>query len=106
MANIDEIRKMRLKKLKAIERAGFLAYPGEIKRTHSCKEATDKFKELSKSLKEIVLAGRIMSQRQHGGLVFCHIFDGTAEIQILFKKDRLGEKNSNFFLGNSVVGGF
>jgi lysyl-tRNA synthetase class 2 len=47
-----------------------------------------------------------MSLREHGGLVFCHIRDGSAQIQVLFKKDRLGEKSYKFFLDNFDIGDF
>lgn len=106
MATIDEIRKNRIKKLKAIESAGVLAYPGQTKRTHTCEQALEEFGKLSRAKKEIVLAGRIISLREHGGLVFCHIEDGFGKIQILFKKDRLGEKNYEFFLNNFDIGDF
>jgi len=106
MATIDEIRKNRFKKIKAIESAGFLVYPGETKKTHSCEEALEDFSKLSRSKKEIILAGRIISLRGHGGLVFCNIEDGSGEIQVLFKKDRLGEKNYEFFLNNFDIGDF
>ena len=106
MATIDEIRKNRLKKLKAIESAGFLVYPGETKRSHICSQAVEDFSKLSRSKKEIILAGRIISLRGHGGLVFCNIEDGSGEIQVLFKKDRLGEKNYEFFLNNFDIGDF
>ena len=106
MATIDEIRKNRLKKLKAIESVGFLVYPGETKRSHTCSQAIEDFSKLSRSKKEIILAGRIISLREHGGLVFCHIEDGSGKIQILFKKDRLGEKNYEFFLNNFDIGDF
>ena len=106
MATIDEIRKNRIKKLKAIEVAGFLAYPGQTKRTHNCREALKDFNKLIRAKKEIILAGRIMSLRQHGGLVFSNIKDGTGQVQILFKKDRLGEKGYQFFLDNFDIGDF
>jgi len=106
MASIDEIRKNRLKKLKTIKSAGLLAYPGQTKRTHTCAEALESFTKLSRSKKEIVLVGRLMSQRQHGGLVFSNIKDGTDQIQALFKKDKLGEKGYQFFLNNFDIGDF
>ena len=106
MNTIEEIRKNRLKKLKAIESAGFLAFPGQTKRTHTCLETLEQFGKLSRLKKETILAGRIMSLREHGGLVFCHISDGSGKIQILFKKDRLGEKGYNFFLENFDIGDF
>ena len=106
MNTIEEIRKNRLKKLKAIESAGFSAFPGQTKRTHACLEALEQFGKLSRLKKEIILAGRILSLRQHGGLVFSHIKDGTAKIQLCFKKDKLGEKNFQFFLENFDIGDF
>lgn len=106
MATIDEIRKNRVRKLKRIENAGFLAYPGQTKRTHTCKEALESFSKLARMKKEIILAGRIMSLRQHGGLVFSNIEDGSFEIQVLFKKNRMGEKSFQFFLDNFDIGDF
>jgi lysyl-tRNA synthetase class 2 len=106
MATIDEIRKTRTKKLKAIESAGFLAYPGQIKRTHTCKDALKNFSKLTLAKKEIFLVGRIMTKRQHGGLTFSHIEDGSGKIQVSFKKDRLGERGYKFFLENFDIGDF
>jgi len=106
MATIEEIRKNRMKKLKAIECAGFSAYPGQTKRTHTCSEALKDFSKLTRSKKEIVLTGRIMSLRRHGGLIFCHIKDGTDQIQLSFKKDKLGEKSFQFFAENFDIGDF
>jgi len=104
MASIDEIRKIRLKKLKSIQSAGLLAYPVETRRTHTSKEALDDFKNLSK--KEVFLVGRIMSLRQHGGLIFLNIEDGFGKIQILLKKDGLGPKGYQFFLDHFDIGDF
>ncbi len=106
MATIDEIRKNRLKKLKAIENAGLLAYPSQMKRTHTCREALENFAKFSRGKKEIVLDGRIRSLRQHGGLVFAHIKDGSDRIQVSLKRDKLGEKSFQFFLDNFDIGDF
>jgi len=106
MSAIEEIRKNRIAKLRAIEAAGILAYPGKIKRTHDCKSAVDNFKKLSSGLKEVILAGRIISQRQHGGLVFCDIKDESGKIQILLKKDGIGEAGFKFFIDNFDIGDF
>ncbi len=106
MAQIDEIRKAKLRKLNAIISAGFSAYPQDTKRTHNCAEAQKSFNQLSRLKKEIILAGRIMALRQHGGLTFLHIQDGASKIQVALKKDRVGEKNYKFFLDNFEVGDF
>ena len=77
MATIDELKKVRAGKLKAIGKAGVLAYPAKTKRTHSISEALENFSKLLKSKKEIVLAGRIMALRSHGGATFFDIQDGS-----------------------------
>ncbi|MBZ9578663.1 lysine--tRNA ligase [Patescibacteria group bacterium] len=104
MATIDELRKIRLQKLKVIEKAGFLAYPVETKRTHKISKALKDFTRLSRLKKEIILTGRIKSQRVHGGATFLHIEDGTGKIQVYFRKDRLGERSYQFFLDNFDIG--
>jgi len=103
MATIDEIRNTRLKKLKAIEAAGNLAYPVFSKRTQTIGEVLDNFSKIKKT---IVLAGRLMSLRGHGGLVFGNIQDATGKIQAMFKKDKLGDKEFQFFADNFDVGDF
>ncbi len=106
MATVDELRKSRLKKLEAIEKAGFLTYPLRTKRTHSVSETLRDFSSLAHSKKEVVLVGRIRSLREHGGSTFLHIEDGSGRIQAYFKKDRLGEKCYKFFLDNFDIGDF
>lgn len=106
MSTIDELRKARLEKLEAIKKAGFLAYPAISKRTHQTSEALKDFAKLSKQKKEIILAGRIKSQRGHGGVTFFDIEDDSGKIQALLKKDGVGEKSYQFFLDNFDIGDF
>jgi len=101
MARIDEIRKSRIKKLKAIESAGFSAYPVFVKKTHSISEV---LKNFSKIKKDVVLAGRIMSFREHGGLLFFHIEEGNSSIQVMLRKNKIGPKGFKFFLDNFETG--
>ncbi len=119
MSSIDEIRKVRLQKLKSLKDSGLLAYPAKTKRTHSIAEALEKFSKLSKSKKEIVLAGRIMALRGHGGATFLDLYDGSSsqilrgkiwedkgKIQGLIKQDNLGEKGYQFFIDHFDIGDF
>ncbi len=106
MATIDEIRKTRIKKLEAIKRAGILPYPEITKRTHTITDALKGFNSISRSKKEVILVGRIKSQRGHGGSIFFDIEDGTGKIQGFLKKDRVGEKSYKFFLDNFDIGDF
>jgi lysyl-tRNA synthetase class 2 len=104
MSNIEDLRKVRLEKLRNLEKAGINPYPAEISRTHTNKEALDNFKKLKN--KKITLVGRIRSVREHGGSTFCHIEDGSTEIQIYLKKDKVGDKQYKLFLENIDIGDF
>ncbi|MDO8436426.1 MAG: lysine--tRNA ligase [bacterium] len=106
MAIINEIRKIRLKKLEAIQKTGILAFPEKTKRTHQIAEPLKDFSRLSRLKKEIILAGRIKSLRGHGGSIFFDIEDGSGSIQIFLRKDRVGEKRYQFFLANFDIGDF
>jgi len=106
MATIDELRKIRIKKLEAIKKAGFLAYPAKVKRTHKITEALKGFSNLARVKKEIILVGRIRSLREHGKATFLHFEDGTGKIQAYFREDRIGEKGYKFFLDNFDIGDF
>jgi len=106
MATIDEIGNNRLRKLENLKKAGIFAYPEKTKRTHSIAEALKEFNSLIRSKKEIVLAGRIRSLRDHGKATFIHLEDGSGKIQALFREDRLGTKGYRFFLDNFDIGDF
>src|SRR3989339_1513778 len=104
MPTIEELRKTRIEKLKKLEAAGLLAYPAKTKRTNSIAEVLKDFSKLSKSKKPVVLAGRIMAQRGHGGATFLDINDGSdlpaqaGKIQVIIKEDKIGAKGYQFFL--------
>lgn len=71
----------------------------------------ENFSKLSKAKKEIVLAGRILAMRGHGGATFLDINDGsgTAEnskIQGLIKEDKVGEHGYQFFIDHFDIGDF
>ena len=106
MPTIEELRETRLRKLNAVEKAGFLAYPATTKRTHSISEVLDSFSKLLKSNKTIILAGRIMAQRGHGGATFLDIDDGSSKMQVILKEDKLGEKGYKFFVDHFDIGDF
>jgi len=98
MPTIEELRKTRLEKLKKLEHSGLLAYPAKTNRTHTIAEALKNFSKFSKAKKRVILAGRIMAMRGHGGATFLDINDGTEKIQAIIKEDKLGEKGYKFFL--------
>lgn len=102
MSSIDEIRDTRIKKLKLLEARGINSYPAESKREISLKEAVLNFDILEKNNKDSKwIAGRIMSIRGQGAIIFITLYDGTANFQGLIKKDILGDEKFNFW--NEVV---
>ena len=104
MAGIEDLRAARMQKLERLQKAGFLAYPGVLKRTHTVIQVLDDFAKLAKSLKEVVVVGRVRTLREHGGSAFFHIEDGSGQLQAYAKKDRLGEKAYELFLNTFEVG--
>jgi lysyl-tRNA synthetase, class II len=101
---INNIKKARLEKLKAIKKAGHNPYPIESKRTHVIEGTLSEFKALCRSKTKLFLVGRIMSVREHGGSTFINIEDATGRIQGYLKEDKLGEKQYRFFLDNFDIG--
>jgi lysyl-tRNA synthetase class 2 len=85
MASQEELREVRLEKKKKLEDLGINPYPSKSHRTHSLKEAVDLFDKLKDE--EIIISGRIMSQRGQGAILFLDLFDGTDKFQIVLRKD-------------------
>jgi len=106
MSSLQTLYQTRLKKLKEIQKKGFNPYPLKCSRTHTCLEVIQNFKKLTQTKKEITLAGRLISIREHGGSTFAHLEDGTAKFQLYFKRDILGPEKYQFFLDNFDLGDF
>ncbi|MSU55360.1 MAG: lysine--tRNA ligase [Candidatus Taylorbacteria bacterium] len=105
MASIEEIRNNRLIKLNALKEAGINPYPTKTNRSCDLKDATEKFEKLSKN-SNVFLAGRIMSLRPQGGLIFMTLDDGSGRFQGLLKSDEISETVFNLFLSNVDIGDF
>lgn len=103
---LDEIRKTKIEKVKALRKAGIDPYPAVSKRTHSVDEALANFDELAASQREIVLAGRVMAKREHGGSVFFDFNDGSGKIQGFIKEDTVGKEKFEQFKESFDIGDF
>ena len=82
---IDDLIKERLKKLSQLKKAGINPYPASVKRTLLICEALKKFSAKGGS----ALAGRLLSWRDQGGVIFADIADESGKIQLVLKKDTL-----------------
>jgi lysyl-tRNA synthetase class 2 len=96
MSSLQEIIDSRKKKLELLKAKGHDPYPASSLREYSNEETLKAFNKLSKKAK-ITLAGRVMSLRPHGGLLFFNVFDGTANFQCLVKEDVVGKDSFSLF---------
>jgi lysyl-tRNA synthetase, class II len=85
MASLEEIRAGRIEKLKLLQEKGIDPYPATTNRDYTNKETVDKFEEIEKAGKTIFLAGRILSLRSQGKIIFFNFDDGTAIFQGFMK---------------------
>src|SRR3990167_10197079 len=101
MSSIDEIRNTRIKKLELLRQADINPYPADSKKELSLQEALGRFAELQGKKESKWVAGRIMSIRGQGKIIFITLYDGTASFQGLLKEDVLGKEMFGLF--NDVI---
>src|SRR3989338_9024709 len=87
---LDEIRKVKIEKLEKLRKAGIDPYPASTRRSMSVAEAVQNFDKLSEAKDEVILAGRMMARREHGGSIFFDMDDGSGRIQGFIKEDVVG----------------
>jgi lysyl-tRNA synthetase class 2 len=83
MANEKELKEVRIEKREKLESLGINPYPSKCDKTHDIISVIDNFKEGE----EVTLAGRVMSLRGQGSIMFSDIYDGTGKFQIVLKED-------------------
>lgn len=96
---LENLQKIRLKKLNNIKRLGVNPYPAKFDRKQTIALA------LKMMGKKVVVAGRLRSLRPHGKITFADLEDGSGRMQLLFRESSLkGEKYD--FLNNLDLGDF
>lgn len=85
MAQIDEIRKDREATLAKVRELGWDPYASKYEKKHTVAEA------ISMDGQEVQTAGRIVSSRTHGNIVFMDLRDSSGKIQLFFQKDVLSD---------------
>jgi len=94
---LQDIIQNRKKKLENFTKKGISPYPDSSCRTHTVRGVLTGFKAIQKEKRDVVLAGRIRSIREHGGSSFIHIEDESGSFQAYLKRDTLGGKKYNSF---------
>jgi lysyl-tRNA synthetase class 2 len=92
MSSLEEIRADRIKKRELLRAAGMNPYAAKTFRTHAVGEVLAQFEKLSEAETAVVLSGRVISMRRHGGSAFADLDDSTGRFQIFFSRDTLGKR--------------
>lgn len=87
MSRLAEMRQQRLEKLQRLREMGIDPYPAESHRTHQNGTILNDFEKMDGQ--KVTLAGRLMSLRDHGHLMFGDLVDVTGKVQLYIKDDTL-----------------
>lgn len=100
----NELWKVRLEKLETFRRQGIEPYADRYNRTHMAQEIIDGFGEYEGQDSRV--AGRIMSKRDQGKVIFVHIQDFSGRIQVYIRQDDVGAQEfdliSKFDVGDII----
>ncbi len=80
---------IRRQKLTSLRAAGMDPYPSQVGRTAMCADAHRLFEEGKTEGHELILAGRLLTVRVHGAMMFSDLVDESGKIQLVFKEDEL-----------------
>ncbi|MCX8008688.1 MAG: lysine--tRNA ligase [Patescibacteria group bacterium] len=87
MPTLDELRAIRIQKLKTLRKIGISPYPSRSKKDIVNNQIVQNF--YSFQGKMVSLTGRLMAIREHGRVVFADIQDESGTIQLFIRADRL-----------------
>ena len=102
MANVKELMAARNEKLQKIENYGIHPHPERYEISHEIGDA----RKLEDGTKDVSLAGRVMSKRKMGKISFIDLSDITGHIQLVIKRDDLGEEEYKKFHEILDIGDF
>ncbi len=92
MSREEQIVSERIRKLNELRKQGINPYPSKYDKKKSCLEC---FK--SKIGSEVKTAGRLMTKRDLGRIIFCVLKDSSGKIQIVFQENKTPEEKIDFF---------
>ena len=106
MSSREEIRADRIAKRDRLEAAGMDPYPSTVNQTHTLSDIVHSFTDFQTSEAEVVVAGRVLSIRKHGGSAFVDLTDGTAELQLFLSRQEIGAESFALFVETIDPGDF
>ena len=102
MGDISELKRVRLEKEQKLVDLGISIHPERYEVTHSLKDV----RQLEEGVQNVRVAGRVMSKRKMGKISFMDLRDIEGKIQLVFKKDDLGEENYKLLHSTVDIGDF
>lgn len=101
----NPLEEQRLQKLANLQELGIEPYPLRVARTHTTKEAIATFEMVEANTDDgsemdpvsVTVCGRLVSLRDMGKTVFCHIADGHGRIQLFLRRNDIGEDSHRIF---------
>lgn len=102
MGDISELKKVRLEKEEKLKELGISVHPERYEVTHTLKDA----RNLEDGTKNIRVAGRVMSKRKMGKISFMDLSDIEGKIQLVFKRDDIGEETYKLLHSTVDIGDF
>jgi len=103
MALLDTVRAERTDKIARLKEAGIESYPARTGRTHTVEQFLENHEALASNSEQVVLAGRVLSMREHGGSLFVDVFDGTKG-QCFIQEGKLGAEAYKLFIDTVDAG--
>lgn len=102
MGDISELKRVRLEKEQLLQEQGINIHPERYEVTHSLKDS----RELADGTKGVRVAGRVLSKRKMGKISFLDLRDIEGKIQVVVKRDDIGEDKYKLLHSTIDVGDF
>ena len=106
MSSGENIREERLRKLELLKEAGMEAYPVSTGRDISNADFLDTFEERENRGDTSILAGRVLSRRGQGGIMFADLNDGTIKAQVVLQENEMDAVLFKLFADTIDIGDF
>jgi lysyl-tRNA synthetase class 2 len=120
MAELSELKAERIKKLNNLKTLGISPYPAKIELLgerissvqarnilgNSEKKSMFDFLAKKQTLTDKIIAGRILSIRGQGKILFIDVHDQEGKFQVVLKKDVAGDSKVQTFFDNLDIGDF
>jgi lysyl-tRNA synthetase, class II len=97
--SVPAVLRDRRDKLHRLQEAGIEPYARDFERTHLAAQARALLPEtVERSAEPVRLGGRLVGRRGMGGMAFGDLQDGSGRIQLVARRDGLGEAGHDLFL--------